>query len=112
MKFQEISDKLTRFINKYNYLAEERSANVLFLLKCIVLKYLADNQHLDFEAHQKAIKKNFTLDYVLAIWQGRPLRHHSGGRSRQSLSLLGMRYGRGSLNLFSHPPHWREKIPA
>ncbi len=73
MKFQEISDKLTRFINNYNYLAEERSANVLFLLKCVVLKYLADNQCLDFEAHQKTIQKNFTLDYILGIWQGSPL---------------------------------------
>lgn len=73
MKFQEISEKLIRFINKYNYLAEDRSANVFFLLKCIVLKYLADNQYLDFEAHQKAIKRNFTLDYILGIWQSRPL---------------------------------------
>jgi len=73
MKFQEISDKLTQFINRYNYLAEDRSANVLFLLKCMVLKYLVDNQRLDFEAHQKNIKKNFTLDYILGLWQGTPL---------------------------------------
>jgi len=73
MKFQEISDKLTQFINRYNYLAEDRSANVLFLLKCMVLKYLVDNQRLDFEAHQKNIKKNFTLDYILGLWQGMPL---------------------------------------
>jgi len=73
MKFQEISDKLTQFINRYNYLAEDRSANVLFLLKCMMLKYLVDNQRLDFEAHQKNIKKNFTLDYILGLWQGTPL---------------------------------------
>ncbi|MDO9491215.1 N-6 DNA methylase [Acetobacterium sp.] len=74
MKFQEISDKLTQFINRYNYLATDRSANVLFLMKCIVLKYLADNQRIDFEAYQKDIKKNFTLDYILGLWQGTPLR--------------------------------------
>ncbi|WP_296557686.1 N-6 DNA methylase [uncultured Acetobacterium sp.] len=73
MKFQEISDKLTQFINRYNYLAENRRANVLFLLACIVLKYLADNQRLDFEAHQNDIKKNFTLNYILGLWQGKPL---------------------------------------
>ncbi|WP_414150244.1 Eco57I restriction-modification methylase domain-containing protein [Acetobacterium carbinolicum] len=73
MKFQEISDKLTQFINRYNYLAEDQPANVLFLLKCIVLKYLVDNQRLDFEVHQKDIKKNFTLDYILGLWQGKPL---------------------------------------
>ncbi|OXS25829.1 MAG: hypothetical protein BI182_13125 [Acetobacterium sp. MES1] len=89
MKFQEISDKLTRFIHKYNYLAEERSANVLFLLKCIVLKYLADNQQLDFEAHQKAIKKNFTLDYVLAIWQGRPLETPFWGQEQTEPQPIG-----------------------
>ncbi len=74
MKFQEISDKLTQFINRYNYLTADRSANVLFLMKCIVLKYLADNQRIDFEAYQKDIKKNFTLDYILGLWQGTPLR--------------------------------------
>ena len=49
MKFQEISDKLTQFINRYNYLTEDRSANVLFLLTCVVLKYLTDNLRIDFE---------------------------------------------------------------
>lgn len=74
MKFQEISDKLTQFINRYNYLTADRSANVLFLVKCIVLKYLVDNQRIDFETYQKDIKKNFTLDYILGLWQGTPLR--------------------------------------
>lgn len=73
MKFQEISDKLTQFINRYNYLAVDRNANVLFLLTCIVLKYLADNRRIDFEVHQKDIKKNFTLDYIMGLWQGAPL---------------------------------------
>ena len=74
MKFQEISDKLTQFINRYNYLTEDRSANVLFLLTCVVLKYLTDNLRIDFEAHRKDIKKNFSLDYILGLWQGTPLR--------------------------------------
>lgn len=89
MKFQEISDKLAQFINRYNYLADDRSGNVLFLLKCIVLKYLADNQNLDFEAHQKAIKKNFTLDYVLAIWQGRPLETPFWGQEQTEPQPIG-----------------------
>ncbi|MBU4440219.1 MAG: N-6 DNA methylase [Acetobacterium sp.] len=73
MKFQEISDKLIRFIKKYNYLAEDRSANVIFLLKCFVLKYLVDNQRIDFERHQSDLKKNFTLDYMMELWQGEPI---------------------------------------
>lgn len=73
MKFQEISDKLTRFIKKYNYLAEDRSANVIFLLKCFVLKYLANNHRIDFERHQKDIKKNFTLDFLMELWLGTPI---------------------------------------
>lgn len=74
MKFREISDKLREFINRYNYLVADRGANVLFLLTCIVLKYLADNQRIDFEAHHKDIKKNFTLDYILGLWLGAPLK--------------------------------------
>ncbi|PKL74964.1 MAG: hypothetical protein CVV27_17815 [Candidatus Melainabacteria bacterium HGW-Melainabacteria-1] len=89
MKFQEISDKLTQFINRYNYLTEDRSANVLFLLTCIVLKYLADNQRIDFEAHRKDIKKHFTLDYILGLWQGKPLRLAFGEHSMADPQPIG-----------------------
>ncbi|AFA48229.1 Eco57I restriction-modification methylase domain-containing protein [Acetobacterium woodii] len=89
MKFQEISGKLTGFIKKYNYLTEDGHANVLFLLKCLVLKYLSDNHRIDFERHKKDIKKKFTFDYIMGLWADEPIQAPFWDQLESSALVIG-----------------------
>lgn len=89
MKLEEISDKITNFVKRYNYLAEDKSGNVFFLLKCIVLKYLVDNHRIDLIRENKNIKKNFTLAFILGLWQGTPVEEEFWGEQDPGRQPLG-----------------------
>ncbi|WP_050741475.1 Eco57I restriction-modification methylase domain-containing protein [Acetobacterium bakii] len=71
MELPGISEKIASFLKQYNYLTNT-NANLHFLVKCIFLKYLSDNQRIDFGQNEKNIRKNFTLDYFIELWQGNP----------------------------------------
>ncbi|WKY48669.1 N-6 DNA methylase [Eubacteriaceae bacterium ES3] len=49
-------------------LEEDDQKSLFFLLKCLVLKYLVNNDLIDFPKHQLAIRKDFTFDGFLEIW--------------------------------------------
>ncbi|MGV8905841.1 MAG: Eco57I restriction-modification methylase domain-containing protein [Acetobacterium sp.] len=72
MKLLGISEKISNFLKQYNYLTNT-NGNLHFLVKCIFLKYLRDHQRIDFQKNEKELRKNFTLDYFLALWQGSPI---------------------------------------
>lgn len=69
MKCQGISEKISEFLKQHNYLTNT-NGNLHFLVRCIFLKYLADHHRIDFDLNENSIRKNFTLDYFLGIWQG------------------------------------------
>jgi adenine-specific DNA-methyltransferase len=63
---------MAEFFKQYNYQGQTKG-NTLFFLKCIFLKYLVNNQQLDFEHHQKELKRQFTFDHFLMLWTGQPI---------------------------------------
>ena len=64
-----ISEKISDFLKHYNYLTHS-SGNIHFLVKCIFLKYLGDHHRIDFWPNEKKLRKYFTLDCFLELWQG------------------------------------------
>ena len=72
MNLQNISDKMSVFLKRYNYLSQTKSMT-LFFLKCIFLKYLVNNHHVDFGQHEKDLKNHFTFDCFLGLWTGHPI---------------------------------------
>ncbi|MBC3795690.1 Eco57I restriction-modification methylase domain-containing protein [Acetobacterium tundrae] len=88
MNLQCIADKMSIFFNQYNYLTHTRG-NTLFLLKCIFLKYLVNNHHIDFIQYEKELKKNFTFDYFIDLWQGKAIEKIFWEEEDQDLEPLG-----------------------
>lgn len=84
MKFQEISNKLAEFVKRYHYVTGDCTCNMLFFIKCLVLKFLADNSRIDFHKHQKELKKSFTLNHILELWKGAPLENSFWGNTQEA----------------------------
>ncbi|MGL4607989.1 MAG: Eco57I restriction-modification methylase domain-containing protein [Eubacteriaceae bacterium] len=69
MKYDGLVNTLNQFIKEYNYHNDE-NISLLFLMKCLFLKFLVNNEIIDFWNNKKFIEKNFTIDTFVSLWVG------------------------------------------
>lgn len=112
MMNQAITDKITSFIKLYNYLANDKIGNILFLLKCIVLKYLVDNQRIDLIQHNKRLKKSFTLNNLLGLWQGAPIEETIWEETEVSSQSIGDEIWEWVLDFVENSPSLKGENPG
>ncbi|MDK2906000.1 MAG: adenine-specific DNA-methyltransferase [Eubacteriaceae bacterium] len=53
---------------KFDLLDHEEDSRLFFLLKCLLLKYLVNNDRIDFLENQGSIRNVFTFDGILKSW--------------------------------------------
>ncbi len=60
-------------INQFPKERQEPEEVLLFLLKALTVKFLDNNERIDFLEHQSALKESFTFTRIFAIWNQGPL---------------------------------------
>lgn len=72
MKQTQVIGEIAKFFKDFNYLSDANS-NLHFLIKCLFLKFLVNNQRIDLEKNNKKLQNEFNLDIFIEEWQKRTL---------------------------------------